>query len=105
MNLEVLHGFRASVQMTESGLTVAIDSLFRFLSTVSCLDKINELKRQAPSEAKFKALVEEQVVGSSVVADWGNKRTYIVNGIDFTSNPVSKTFCYNGEDISVAQYM
>lgn len=44
-------------------------------------------------------------MGSSVVADWGNKRTYIVNGIDFTSNPVSKTFCYNGEDISVAQYM
>lgn len=30
--------------MSESGVTVAVDTLFRFMSTITCLDKINELK-------------------------------------------------------------
>ena len=45
MNLQVLPGFKASVFMCESGLTVAVDTLFRFMSTITCLDKIKELRR------------------------------------------------------------
>ena len=45
MSLQVLHGYKASVFMTETGVTVAVDTLFRFMSTITCLDKIRELKR------------------------------------------------------------
>lgn len=105
MKLQVLHGFKASVFMSELGVTVAVDTLFRFMSTITCLDKINDLRRHARDDGHFKKLVEEEVVGTSVIADWGNKRVYIVSGIDFKVNPVSKKFVYNNSEISVAQYM
>ena len=105
MKLQVLRGFKASVFMSESGLTVAVDTLFRFMSTITCLDKINDLRRHARDDGQFKKLVEEQIVGSSVIADWGNMRVYIVAGIDFNTNPVAKMFIYNNTEITVAQYM
>ena len=72
----MLPGYKASVFMSESGVTVAVDTLFRFMSTITCLDKIRQLKKQATSEHRFKELVASEVIGSSVIADWGNKRTY-----------------------------
>ena len=39
-----------------------------------------------------------------MIADWGNKRVYMISDIDFKSNPVSKKFIHNGEEKSVAQY-
>ena len=88
--------------MTELGVTVAVDTLFRFMSTITCLDKIKELKRQAKGEKRFKELVESEVIGSSIIADWGNKRTYRVIHVDFSTNPVDAIFVYNGVEISVA---
>ena len=41
-------------------------------------------------------MVDASIVGSSVIADWGNKRTYRVVAIDFTTNPVDSRFVYNG---------
>lgn len=106
MRLQVLKGYKASVFMSETGITVAVDTLFRFMSTISCLDKIRELKKQAGSnDAKYKQLVTDQVIGSSVIADWGNKRTYQIADIDFDANPVNKKFVYNNEEICIAQYM
>ena len=105
MKLQVLRGYKASVFMSESGITVAVDTLFRFMSTITCLDKINDLKRHARDDGQFKKLVEEEVVGSSIIADWGNKRTYKIAGVDFKFNPVSKKFVYNNVETSVAQYM
>ena len=64
------------------------------MSTITCLDKINDLKRHTRDD--------DEVVGSSIIADWGNKRTYKVSGVDFNSNPVSKKFVYNNVEISVA---
>lgn len=40
-----------------------------------------------------------------MIADWGNKRVYMISDIDFKSNPVSKKFIHNGEEKSIAQYM
>ena len=40
-----------------------------------------------------------------MIADWGNKRTYRIDEIDFTTNPVKHKFTYNNEEVSVAQYM
>lgn len=92
--------------MSESGVTVAVDTLFRFMSTITCLDKINELKRQAGNnDRRYKELVTSEVIGSSVIADWGNKRTYQIADIDFTVNPTTKKFVYNNVEICVSQYM
>jgi len=45
-----------------------------------------------------------EFVNQSVVADWGNMRTYIVSDVDFTQNPVSNTFEYNGTQKRLAEY-
>lgn len=105
MHLQVLHGYKASVFMTQAGVTIAVDTLFRFMSTITCLDKIRELRRQANSEQRFRELIEANIIGSSVIADWGNKRTYRIVDVDFTTNPVSSQFIYNGVETSVAVYM
>lgn len=105
MRLQVLKGFKASVFMSETGITVAVDTLFRFMSTITCLDKINELKKQAKNDKQYRELVQTQVVGSSIIADWGNKRTYQITDIDFDANPSNKKFVYNNEEICIGQYM
>jgi len=45
MNLQVLPGFKASVYNTEQGLTMAVDTIFRFMSTITVLDKIKQLRQ------------------------------------------------------------
>ena len=58
MQLQVLHGYKASVFNSEQGLVVAVDTLFRFMSTITCLDKIRALKREAGNNGnRFKELV------------------------------------------------
>ena len=44
-------------------------------------------------------------MGSSIIADWGHKRTYIVSDIDFNTNPSQQKFMHNGEEKSVAEYL
>ena len=48
--LQIWSGFKASAFNSESGITLAIDNIFKFMSTTSCLVKINELKRNAAGD-------------------------------------------------------
>lgn len=49
-------------------------------------------------------MVKAEFSSKSVIADWGNKRTYIVTDVDFKKNPVSHKFMYNDKMITVAEY-
>ena len=40
MQLMMIRGFKASVFVTEAGLNICVDTLTRFISTITCLDKI-----------------------------------------------------------------
>lgn len=42
--LMIMPGFKASAFQTEMGCTLAIDSIFKFMSTTTCLEKIREMK-------------------------------------------------------------
>jgi len=88
--------------MSEVGLTICVDTLFRFMSTITCLDKINQLKREAYNDADFMNRINTEVVGSSIIADWGHKRTYIIDGVNFKSTPTKQKFEHNGSMTSVA---
>lgn len=46
-NLLIIPGFKASAFQTELGCTLAIDSIFKFMCTTSCLEKINELRERS----------------------------------------------------------
>lgn len=75
-------------------MIVAIDSIFKFMSTTTCLEKIHELSRNFDGN-RLEQAVRAEFSGKSVIADWGNKRTYIVTDVDFTKNPVEHKFMYN----------
>ena len=45
-----------------------------------------------------------EFVGKTIIANWGNKRTYIVSDVDFSTNPVTKKFQVGDTEISVADY-
>ena len=42
--LKIWNGFKASAFNSESGITLAIDSIFKFMSTTSCLQRMVELR-------------------------------------------------------------
>ena len=45
VGLKIWSGFKASALHSELGCTFAVDSIFKFISTTSCLDRVVELKQ------------------------------------------------------------
>ena len=74
------------------------------MSTKTCLQRINEIADQAKNKHHFEQCVKLEFCGKSIIANWGNKRTYIVTDVEFDQDPISKTFQFKDEEISVADY-
>jgi hypothetical protein len=52
----------------------------------------------------FEKRVRDEFKSSSVIANWGKRKAYIVNDVVFDRNPHTSLFEYNGSKISVAEY-
>jgi len=89
---------------TDMGCNLVIDNCFKFMSTRTCLDRMAELKRKCHNEHKFSQLVKLEFCNKSIIAGWGNKRTYIVHDVDFSCNPFSKVFMMGDREVTVAEY-
>jgi hypothetical protein len=48
--------------------------------------------------------VKAEYAQQVIIANWGNRRSYTVNDVDFTNNPTTMTFNFEGKEISVAEY-
>ena len=86
------------------GCTLAIDSVFKFMTTTTCLEKIHELKSRTNSEHQFEQAVKLEFNRKSVIGNWGAKRTYIVHDIDFEKSVTEFKFTFNGAEKSIAEY-
>jgi hypothetical protein len=42
--LKILSGFKASAYNSNMGCVLAIDNIFKFQSTKTCLDRLNEIR-------------------------------------------------------------
>lgn len=103
--LNVWSGFKASAINTNVGLTLVIDSIFKFMSTETCLQRIDALRKATKGdESRFRSRVLLEFCQKSIIADWSHKRTYIVHDVDFESNPISQTFEHGGDKVTVADY-
>lgn len=71
-NLRIMSGFKSSVVQTQLGCTLVVDSIFKFMSTESCLTKINQLRNRVPNAQQWQAKVCDEFVDQSIIADWGN---------------------------------
>jgi hypothetical protein len=89
-DLQVWPGFRASAFSYHTGLALVIDNVNKFMSTKSCLQRIHEIFQM--NRANAHSLVVREFKGQSVIANWGNKKAYIVNDVIFDKNPMNKFF-------------
>jgi aubergine-like protein len=87
--LQMWPGFRASAFNYQCGLALVIDNIFKFMSTTTCLERINDIWNTSKNP---EAQILREFKGQSVIANWGNKKAYIVRDVQFTKNPVTKTF-------------
>ena len=83
-------GYYTSVNFCESGLLLEVDYSSRILRQESVYDFFRS--RKSGNEAGLQENLKEEIVGKSVLARYGNKRTYVVNDIDFTLSPAKYTF-------------
>lgn len=101
--MQIWPGFRASAYNYQQGMCLVLDSCNKFMSTTSCLEKINQLKRECGKDAK--AAIENAFAGTSIIAGWGHKKAYLVKTVSFGDGPYTQTFKQeNGQEISIANY-
>lgn len=102
-DLQVWPGFRASAFNYTSGLALVIDNCNKFMSTKSVLQRIYEITDACSQNPQNQILREFK--GQSVIANWGNKKAYIVYDIVFDKNPTNMFFeDGNGKKVCVAEY-
>ena len=83
-------GFRASAFNYQSGLTLVIDNVNKFMSTTTCLFRMTEILKMGGRDPY--AQINKEFKEQSVIANWGNKKAYIVRDIVFDKNPVNFFF-------------
>jgi len=115
LDMQIWGGFKVSAYKYQSGCSLIIDSCARFMSTKSVLDSIHDLYDQIVEEQfhgdtaqgipRFQDAVRKTLTGQSVIANYGTKRTYIIQDIKFDLGPCNTFFdLKDGQKISVAKY-
>lgn len=85
-------GFKASTYKCTNSTTIVIDNLYKFITSNTCLEKINEIRHYNPDGDHWKELVEAEFVNKSVLVQWGTRRAYIIKRILFDEHPETKKF-------------
>lgn len=96
LDMQIWSGFKASACMYDTGCSLIIDNCARFMSTKSVLDRIHALYdeiveadegREGGGQPRlleiFQDAVRKELIGNSVIANYGTKRTYIVRDVKF----------------------
>lgn len=73
--LHACPGFRASAYNYTSGLTLVLDSINKFISTKTCLERIHEIY-SSPEFKDKEARISDEFVNKTVVGGYGHKKTY-----------------------------
>ena len=102
--LQACPGFRAAAYNYTSGLTIVIDSINKFISNKSCLSRMQEICAQHDIRDK-EGRIRYEFQGKTVIGNYGYKKTYYVEEIDFKKTPVTTRFqTADGKKISIAEY-
>ena len=86
------------------GCVLAIDNIFKFMSTKTCLDRLMEIEQKCHSKHQAEQVAKLEFCGTPIIADWGNSRSYFVQDIDYGTSPLKHVFSYNGQEINLATY-
>lgn len=90
--MQMWQGFKCSAYMYEKECVFILDSCCRFMSTKTCLDRINEIYDEVAEKVEqqdrdmtdrditiFQEKVKAEMVGKSVITCYGKRQTYRVD--------------------------
>ena len=101
-NLEQIYrGYMTSVQITESGFFIRINDVSKIISGKSALKKILEIREENRSlnkEDLFKKINQYFSEHRTVLAKYGNLRTYRVSNINFDRTPKNTSITLREKD-------
>ena len=94
-----MKGFLCSIDIYSDNVLMQVDFTSKIVKTFSILDQLYDLWQSNSSEQQIK----KELVGSSVIAYYGNFRVYRISDINFKLSILSK-FESNGKSITYKQY-
>lgn len=111
MKIQIWKGFKFSAYKYSDQCALILDDCCRFMSTETALDRIDaiydELERSGTPNflEKFQDACRQEFIGQTVIANYGNKRMYVVVDIRFEHGPCQETFeLKDGTKMSIAEY-
>lgn len=112
--MQIWSGFKTSAYKYQSGCALIIDNCCRFMSTKTVLDKIHDIFDMISQEydegsrdfiEAFQSATRKELINQSVIANYANKKNYIVKDVRFDLGPCQTFFeLKDGTKISVAKY-
>ena len=92
-NNRIYKCYYTSIQITNNGLYMKINSVNKIISNLTALDKINEIKESNKGildESKLKQKIQDYFIINRYVYDIFEKyKKYYINSIDFDKNPIN----------------
>ena len=115
MNIQIWSGFKTSAYKYSDVCTLVIDNCYKFMSTNTCLDIINSIYDKVHDDYPnlssdrqnqiFQTECRNKIVKSSIIANYGTRKTYIVQDIKFEPGPCAEFFqLKNDKSVSIARY-
>ena len=98
---QIYRGYMTSVQITESGFLMRINDINKVISGKSALKKILEIRSENPNCGKadlFDKINEYFSEHRTVLAKYGNLRTYRVHKINFDKTPKNTNITLKDKD-------
>lgn len=99
--LTIFRGYAVKAGIFSGSILIYTDFASKIIRDQSVLSIIEEVQRANPRN--FQSTLEADLVGQTVMANYGNQRCYRITGINYDSNPRS-TFNQNGNPVSYVQY-
>lgn len=81
-------GYETSFNMLESGLYLRVDSITRIVQDKTVLEYINGvyLKNSHLNKEEKRSMVQEEMIGKTVMANYGNSRYWVIQEVVFDVN-------------------
>lgn len=83
MGLNVIRGFKFTMASLKSGLYVQIDVCSRVFRAANLLEEISRVKSKDYAQS---------FVGGTVITNYGKRRTYKIEAIDYNMSPASEFY-------------
>jgi hypothetical protein len=98
--------FSTNFSLLENGLFLKVDPGTKIIRSESVLDLINSVYKKNSSVGKTekRLLVEEELIGKMVMANYGKNRCYIIESVVFDVALESYQFTHEGRTTNMLQY-